>query len=305
MNESFTQRNLQKVSRVMLVVVGCAIALLGINKLAVAQEEIAAPRSPYDNPRYEAFNLAHELVLKKVIEERFSDQEKRVLVFHHFDEGTKFYRARKFDLAIVEFQKALEIDPTYEMAREHLRIAEEAYNRRLRIERDTKVAEYIRHAKRYIHNCIYEKAIEELEVALEIFPESPEANRLMMQAQRLFENQLLRDLAQAMTTVVRTEYNKDIDNQYRFAVRADSQTLNAQIERNKLENLLNEGKEYFMQKKYGKAIETWESILKQNPRPEDRQIVNELIDIARRAQMKRDKEWLTKKPLHGWCTSIP
>lgn len=304
MKQILTQRNLNKVSRVTLSL-GVIIVAPSFCSLAVAQEEVPAQRSPYDNPRYEAFNLAHELVLKKVIEERFTDQEKRVLVFHHFDEGAKFYRARKFDAAIVEFQKCLEIDPTYEMAREHLRISEEAYNRVLKIERDTKVAGYTRNAKRYIHNNIYEKAIEELEVALEVYPESPEANKLMRKAQRLFENQLLRDLAQALSTVIRTEYNKDIDNQYRFVVRANSQNLNATIERHKMENLLNEGKEYFMQKKYGKAIETWELILDQNPRPEDRQVVSDLIDIARRAQMKRDKEWLTKKPLHGWGDSIP
>jgi len=283
-----------------------ALATSSLVSLAQAQEETQAPPlTPYDNPRYEAFNLAHELVLKKVIEERFSEQEKRALVFHHFEEGTKFHRARKYDAAIVEFQKALEVDPTYEMAREHLRISEEAYNRVLKIQRDTKVGQYLRQAKRYINNHIYEKAIEELEVALEINPESEEAHKLMAKAQRLFENQMLRDLAQAMTTVVRTQYNKDVDNQYRFNIRNQAQNLTATLDRMKMENLLNEGKEYFMQQKYGKAIETWELILSQNPRPQDRHVVTELIDVARRAQMKRDKEWLTKKPLHGWNASIP
>ncbi len=270
-----------------------------------AQERGGKVSRPYEEPRYEAFNMAHELVLKKVIEERFSDQEKRAMVFHHFDEGTKFYRAKKFDSAIVEFQKALEIDPTYEMAREHLRVAEGAYNRQLKIERNTKVGEYLRRSKRYIHNHMYEKALEEAEVAIEIYPESKEAHKLHRKAQRLFENQMLRDLAQAMSNVVRTEYNKDIDNEYRFAVRSDYQEAMAMLDRNKMENLLTEGKEYYLQKKYGKAIETWETILRQGPEPEDRQIVVELIDLARRAQLKRDKEYLTNQPLYGWNTTIP
>ncbi len=306
MKDSPTHKS-SKMSRVSFPLLGiAAISLLQPTGLfAQAQERGGGEGLPYEAPRYEAFNLAHELVLKKVIEERFSEQDKRAMVFHHFDEGTKFYRAQQFDSAIVEFQKALEIDPTYEMAREHLRVAEAAYNRQLKVERSTKVGEYLQRTKRYLHNHMYEKALEESEVAIEIYPESKEAHALHAKAQRLFENQLLRDLAQAMSAVVRTEYNKDIDNQYRFAVRADSQNLAAAIDRNKMENLLQEGKEYFLQKKYGEAIETWESILQQNPEPDDRQIVVELIDVARRAQLKRDKEYLTKQPLYGWKASIP
>lgn len=303
MKDSPTRKSSKTMSRVLFPLLGIAAISFFQPTNISAQERGGA--KPYDTPRYEAFNLAHELVLKKVIEERFSEQEKRALVFHHFDEGTKFYRAKKFDAAIVEFQKALEIDPTYEMAREHLRVAEGAYNRQLKIERNTKVGEYLRRTKRYLHNHMYEKALEESEVAIEIYPESKEAHNLHRKAQRLFENQMLRDLAQAMSAVVRTEYNKGIDDEYRFAVRADSQNLAAAIDRNKMENLLQEGKEYYLQKKYGKAIETWETILRQGPTPEDRQIVVELIDVARRAQLKRDKEYLTNQPLHSWNSRIP
>lgn len=298
-------KSLKKVSRVTLTALGVFAVSVSFPSNSSAQERGGRINRPYEEPRYEAFNLAHELVLKKVIEDRFSEQERRVLVFHHFDEGVKFYRAKKFDSAVVEFQKALEIDPTYEMAREHLRVAEAALNRQLKVERQTKLGDYLRRAKRYYHNNMYEKTLEECEVALEIHPESKEAQKLWKQAQRKFENQMLRDLAQAMAAVIRTEYNKGIDDEYRFAIRADTQNLQATIDRNKMENLLQEGKEYFMQKKYGKAIETWEWILRQGPRSEDRQIVMELIDIARRTQLKQDKEYHVNRALHGWNAQIP
>lgn len=284
----------------MLFPLAVAVASMSVPSVSFAQEG-----KPYSEPRYEAFNLAHELVLKKVIEDRFSEQEKRAMVFHHFEEGTKLYRAKKFDSAIVEFQKALEIDPTYEMAREHLRVAEAAYNRQLKIERQTKLGEYLRRCKKYLHNHMYEKALEEAEVALEIYPENKEANQLHAKAARMFENQLLRDLAQAMSAVVRTEYNKGIDKEYTYAIRSDYQDILAQRDARKIENLLTEGKEYYMQKRYGQAIETWQQILKQGPSPEDRQIVVELIDIARRAQLKNDKDYLIEHPLYGWNSSIP
>jgi len=304
MNDSFAHKNFKKVSCVSLSIVGLISLSLFAAPVVQAQGEAGFTR-PYDEPRYEAFNLAHELVLKKVIEDRFSDQEQRVLVFHHFEEGVKFYRAKKFDSAILEFQKVLEIDPTYEMAREHLRISQDALNRQLKIERNTKVSEYLRRSKKYLHNHMYEKAIEEAEVALEIYPGSKEGERLRRKAQKLFENQMLRDLAQSLAAVVRTEYNKGIDQQYKFAMRADTQNLQAAIDRNRMENMLQEGKEYFLQKKYGKAIVMWERVLRKHIRPEDRQIVVELIDIARRSDLKKDKEYIVNQPLHGWTGGLP
>ncbi len=207
--------------------------------------------------------------LKQNIIQFEKEQKKKTYI----DKGTSYYEQEKYEEALFEFNKILVINPKDKDAIAYIEKTQIAMEKSKKnadiketLERTGQMREYWDNAKRYYRSKQYDESINELKKILAINPTDTEAIKYM-------------ELAEEMKL---------------FGAKTD----NAE----KLENMVNKGKEYLRDKEYDKAIEIWGQVLKEK---EDYPGIEILISQAEVSKAKaerivdvekekaeREKKWL-------------
>lgn len=224
----------------------------------VGKEGILMTEETIEKSKQKAKNISK---LKQQIlefEEVQREKEKRRIIKLHLDKGRFYYDHGKYQDALIEFNRALTIEPENENAVAYIEETNEAIKQLEHKEeqkdvlaRNEQLKELWQNAKEYYHDKRYDDAIRELKRILAINPTDKDAVEYMALAEemKLFGEKI--------------------------------------GEAEKLEDMVNKGKEYFRDRDYDKAIDIWKKVLEEK---EDYPGIEILVEQAKLAQIKGEKK---------------
>ena len=197
------------------------------------------------------------------MQEKIIQFEKEQKKKSYLDKGKFYYDQGKYEKALIEFNKILTIEPKdkdaiayIEKTQIAMERSKDKADREETLTRTEQVREYWENAKSYYRGKRYDDAINELKKILAIDPTDTDAIKYM-------------ELAEEMKL---------------FGAKID--------EAEKLDGMVNKGKEYLRDRDYDKAIEIWEQVLKEK---EDYPGIEVLIAQAEFAKAKGERKVVGEK----------
>jgi tetratricopeptide (TPR) repeat protein len=191
------------------------------------------------------------------------EREKRRIINLHIDKGKFYYEQGKYREALDEFNRVLTMEPENEASLQYIEetktAMEQVENREEREEvlaMNEQLTELWKKAKQYYHDKRYDDAIEEFKKVLAIEPTNTDAMEYM-------------ELAKEMKL-----FGEKIE------------------EAEKLEDMVNKGKEYFRDRDYDKAVDMWEEVLEEK---ENYPGIEILIAQAELAEIKGARRVVAEK----------
>ena len=225
--------------------------------------------------------LTEETVIKGETEsKRIAELKQNIIQFEkeqkkkaYMEKGKSYYDQGRYENAVVEFNKILEIDSNdkdaaiyIEKTNVAMKRAKKRENREEILAREKRVRECWENARNYYNNKQYDAAIEEIKKILAVNPTDTEAVEYMelMEEMKLFSGKL--------------------------------------AEAEKLEDMVDKGKEYYRDREYDKAIEIWGQVLKEKEdypgikllisQAEVIRIKGERVIKVEEGKIGREKKWL-------------